>query len=126
MNVITASLPVLAQEQPPPSGAGNMFMILILMMVMMYFLIIRPQKKQRRELEQRIAALKTGDKVVTAGGIHGMVANIKDRTVILKMHDNSKIEVEKASIANTLTKEGPDKTAAQPVEAEPVDQKEGR
>lgn len=105
-----------------------MFMILFLMMVMMYFLIIRPQKKQRKELEQRIASLKRDDKVITAGGVHGTVANIKERTVILKMHDNSKIEVEKASIATTLSKEGVEKESPPPADApaEPVDAKENR
>ena len=68
--------------------------------VIFYFLILRPQKQQQKKLTEMVAALKTGDKVVTSGGIHGIIANVKDgTTLILKVDDNSRMEVDKASIA---------------------------
>lgn len=66
--------------------------------IIFYFLLIRPQQKQRKAHEALVAAVKTGDKVVTNSGIHGMIANVKERTVLLKVADNVKIEIDKAAI----------------------------
>jgi len=74
----------------------------MLVMVIMYFMMIRPQKKRQQEQQRLISALKTGDKVVTNAGIHGLIANVKETTVILKVADNVKIEMEKSAIANVL------------------------
>ena len=48
--------------------------------------------------------VKVGDKVITAGGLHGTVANVKNKTIILKVHDGSKLEFEKSSVASTIPK----------------------
>ena len=66
----------------------------------MYFMLFRPQKKRQQEQQRLISALKTGDKVVTNAGIHGLIANVKETTVIVKVADNVKIEMEKSAIAN--------------------------
>jgi len=68
--------------------------------VIFYFLTIRPNSQRQKELDAMIKAVKTGDKVVTSSGIHGMVSNVKDTTVILKIADNVKIELEKSSIGS--------------------------
>lgn len=78
--------------------------ILVLMFVIFYFVLIRPQRKKQKELEAKIAALKSGDRIISAGGIHGMVARVKDRTVIVKVADNLKLEFEKSSITTTFPK----------------------
>ncbi len=63
--------------------------------------MIRPQQKKQKELAALIASVKTGDKVVTTGGIHGIVSNVKDgATLSLKVADNVKIEVDKSAIAS--------------------------
>ncbi len=67
---------------------------ILLIFVVFYFLLIRPQKKSQDEHRKMIAALKKNDEVITVGGIHGTVANVKDTTVTLKVDDNVKIEVE--------------------------------
>jgi preprotein translocase subunit YajC len=72
---------------------------------MMYFLLIRPQKKRQMEQQRLVSALKTGDRVVTNAGIHGLISNVKETTVLVKVADNVKIEMEKSAIANVL-KEG--------------------
>ena len=101
---------VLAQSAPPkpPQAPDQGFTMLIWMafaFVLVYFLTIRPQKRKQQELENQIKALKTGDKVVTSGGIHGVIANVKGDTstsLTLKIADNVKIEVEKSAISTVL------------------------
>jgi preprotein translocase subunit YajC len=97
----------LAQQAPPagspaaPSpGLLPSFLPLVFMAVIFYFLLIRPQQRRQKEQQQLLANLKTGDKVITSSGIHGLIANVKDSTVLLKIADNVKIEVEKSSVAS--------------------------
>ena len=66
--------------------------------VIFYFLIIRPQSKRQKETEALVKSLKTGDKIVTNGGIHGLISNVKETTVIVKIADNVKIEVDKSAV----------------------------
>ena len=69
--------------------------------VIFYFLILRPQSKRQKELTTLVAGLKTGDKVVTTGGIHGIIANVKEGSILsLKIADNVKIEIDKSAIAS--------------------------
>ena len=77
-----------------------------------YFLLIRPQQKQRKEQQKLIEALKTGDKVVTSAGIHGLISNVKEKTVLLKVADNVKIEIDKASVATVLERSSDDQAAS--------------
>ena len=95
---------ILAQASPPqsPGGGLNFFVPLIFIFVIMYFLMIRPQSKLKAEQKKMIADLKTGDRVVTNAGIHGLIANMKETTVILKVADNVKIEMEKSAITSVL------------------------
>jgi preprotein translocase subunit YajC len=64
--------------------------------------LIRPQSQRQKQQQQLIKALKTGDRVVTNSGIHGLIANVKDSTLIVKVADNVKIEMEKSAIASVL------------------------
>ncbi len=71
------------------------------MVVVFYFLLIRPQQKRQKDMQRLVSELKTGDKVVTNGGIHGIVSNVKDgSTLSLKIADNVKIEVDKSAITS--------------------------
>lgn len=72
------------------------------MFVILYYVMIRPQSKRQKEQQRLIAALKTGDRVVTAAGIHGMITNVKETTVTVKVADNVKIEMEKSAVSNVL------------------------
>jgi preprotein translocase subunit YajC len=67
--------------------------------------MIRPQKKRQDEQKKLVAALKTGDRVVTSAGIHGLISNVKEATVMLKVADNVKIEIEKSAVTNVLKTE---------------------
>jgi len=75
------------------------FLPLILIFVVFYFLLIRPQKTKEKEHQNMLANLAKNDEVVTSGGIHGTIVNIKDKTVSLRIDENIKIEVEKNCIA---------------------------
>ena len=101
---------LLAQAQPAaptpgPGGGFGFFVPFIFIFIIMYFMLFRPQKKRQQEQQRLIAALKTGDKVVTNAGIHGLIANVKETTVMLKVADNVKIELEKSAITNVLKTE---------------------
>src|ERR1700679_2675162 len=83
----------------PGGGLGNIAIPMICMVVIFYFMAIRPQNKRQKELANLVSALKTGDKVVTSSGIHGIISNVKEgSTLILKIADNVKIEIDKACI----------------------------
>ena len=91
-----------AQQQGGSPFGQIGFMVIIF--VLFYFMLIRPQRRQQKEHQLKLAALRTGDEVVAAGGIHGLVTNVQDRTVTLKIADNVKIKVEKASVLTILKK----------------------
>ena len=88
------------------AGASPLFNLLpiILVFIVFYFLLIKPQKKQQDEHKKMVAGLKKNDEVITAGGIHGTVVNVKDHTVTLKVDDNVKVEVQKGSISTMKRK----------------------
>jgi preprotein translocase subunit YajC len=100
---------LLAQAQSPaptgPGGGIGFFVPFIFIFIIMYFVMFRPQKKRQEQQQKLMASLKTGDRVVTNGGIHGLISNVKDTTVIVKVADNVKIEMEKSAV-NTVLKEG--------------------
>ena len=77
-------------------------MPLIFIFVIMYFVMLRPQMRKQKEQQRLVAALKTGDRVVTNAGIHGLISNVKETTVIVKVADNVKIEMEKSAITNVM------------------------
>jgi preprotein translocase subunit YajC len=83
-------------------GSLGMFIPLILMVVVFYFLLIRPQSKQRKMLEQKIANLSKGDKILTAGGIYCTVLNVKDNILVVKVGDNVKMEINKSYVASVV------------------------
>ena len=98
------SLLFLAQA---PGGGGffaSPIFLMLILFVMMYVILIRPQQKQRKEAEARIAALTKGDKVVTIGGLHGVVHHISDQTVTLSVSENVYLKFNKSSVADVTKK----------------------
>lgn len=80
-------------------GAGSMNVIIILLFVVVfYFFMIRPQQKKQKEINKFRSELKTGDKVITAGGVYGKIKDINDNVVTLEIADNVKIRIDKSSI----------------------------
>ena len=86
----------------PNAQAGTPLLSLVpfvLIFVIFYFLLIRPQKAQEKEHKKMLLNLNKNDNVVTSSGIHGTVVNVKEKTVVLRIDDNVKIEIEKNCIA---------------------------
>jgi len=84
---------------------GNILMTVlpfVLIIGIFYLFIIRPQNKKQKETEKMISALKKGDKVITIGGIHGTVHQTKEKTVIIKVDDGTKIEFNRSAIASVV------------------------
>ena len=78
---------------------GSPLMLPILMIVVMYFIIFRPQQKRMKEHQALVASAKVGDHVVMDCGVHGIITSIKERTVMVKIADNVKVEYERVKIA---------------------------
>ncbi len=97
-----------AMSGPGGGGAGGMdFMFLFVILGILYFMILRPQVKKQKQQKSMIGALKKGDKIITAGGIFGTIAGIKEKenSIILKISDNVKMEILKSSVAQVVHKE---------------------
>jgi preprotein translocase subunit YajC len=83
------------------------FAPIVIIGVIFYLLIFMPMRKKQKKVEAMIAALKNGDRVITSSGIYGVIAGVKDRTFILKISDQVKIEVSKNAVAGL---QGPEET----------------
>lgn len=79
-------------------SSGGMIVMMVLLFAIMYFFMIRPQQKKQKQLQEARNAIRVGDKVVTAGGIHGKVKEIGDTHFIVEIADGIKIKIEKASV----------------------------
>ena len=87
---------------PGTQGDANPIMSLlpfILMFAVLYLLILRPQIKKQKSTQRMIDELKKGDEIVTSGGIHGVIANMKDDTIVVKIADNVKVELSRTAVS---------------------------
>ena len=84
------------------NGLGGLAQLLplVLILVVFYVLLIRPQQKRHRQLQETIASLKIGDRVVTNGGIIGVITSIKDTSFLIRSADKSIIEIARSAIAD--------------------------
>jgi len=97
-----------ALQAAPAAGAQggsslSFWIMIVLIFVVMWLFMIRPQRKQQKELEKFRSELKKGDKVVTAGGIFGTIAEVNDRNVLIKVDGEVKLRVDKSSILRDYT-----------------------
>ena len=96
-------IPFLQTAGSAPSASGSLLGTLfpfLLIIVIFYFFLIRQQNKKQKETEKMLNALKKGDKVITIGGIHGVVSSVKEKTVILKVDDDCKMEFNRTAISS--------------------------
>jgi len=107
--MLTPTLLLLAQDAPPqqPPGMASMLPMLLLMGLVFYFLLIRPQSKEKKRRAEMLAAIKKNDRVVTIGGIHGTVVNVKDDEITLKVDEsnNTKITFSRSAIQQITASE---------------------
>ena len=89
-------------------GGSEFLIMMLLIFAVMYFLIFRPQARKQKQQKLMLENVKKGDKIITTGGIHGTVVGVKDKTLLVKIAENVKIELNRSSIAMTLSSD--DKT----------------
>ena len=98
-----------AMGAPPEGGGGaNPIASLLpfaLMFLVLYLLILRPQMKKQKDQQRMIDELEKGDHIVTSGGIHGIIQNIKDDVLVVKIADNVKIELSRTAVSRVKNKE---------------------
>jgi preprotein translocase subunit YajC len=82
-----------------------------LIFVIFYFMIIRPQQKRSKERQSMLDSVKKGDKIVTAGGLHGVVVGVEDKSLLVQIADNVKVKVERSGIGS-ITRESEQQTPA--------------
>jgi preprotein translocase subunit YajC len=89
-----------------PGGFQSLVSLLpiVLIFVVFWFFMIRPQNKQRKETQRMLSELKKGDKVVTIGGVHGVIQSVRENSVILKVDEDCKIEFSRSAIASMKEK----------------------
>lgn len=87
-----------AAGTPGTGGFPVQFLFIGLMFAAMYFLVIAPQRKKQKEHEKMLKDLQSGDEVVTTGGIYGTIVNVKDDRFVVRIGDNTKIEIGKGFI----------------------------
>ncbi|MEN6499391.1 MAG: preprotein translocase subunit YajC [Rectinema sp.] len=126
MNGIQNSLTLLQTTASNPTGSLVSTIVTFgLVFVIFYFLIIRPQNKKQKQMQQMIAGVKKGDKIVTIGGIHGVVTSVKESTVLVKVDDGTRIEFSKSAIASVSPTKTEEKAeAADTTEAKPAEKSE--
>ena len=96
--VSPGSAPADATNTVPQTPLWITFAMYGLFGVVIWYLFFRPQLVAKKKQDETVKSAKTGDKVVTSSGIHGIITNVKDNTVILKVADNVKLEIEKSHI----------------------------
>ena len=88
-------------------GSGfSAFIPLILMFGIFYFLLIRPQQRKAKQQREMISSLKKGDKVVSSGGLHGVITGLTDDVVTLEIAPKIRVKVSRGSVAGAIKKEG--------------------
>ena len=103
----------------PAGGMGSSIVMLVVMFAVFYLMLIRPENKRKKEAEQMRSSVKTGDKIVTIGGICGTVVNVKDTRIVIETGaDQVRIEFEKWAISSNETAAEAQKAAVKKAQEE--------
>ncbi|MFP4156070.1 MAG: preprotein translocase subunit YajC [Opitutales bacterium] len=102
---ITMLFPLAQGSAPAPGGGLGSFLPIILLFVGMWFLIIAPQRKRQKAHDKMLSELKSGDQIITNGGIHGTITNVKDDRFVVRIADNTKVELGKTFVATKVESE---------------------
>ena len=101
--MLTTVLQAASSATAAQGSSASMWIMLLLVFLVMWLFMIRPQRKQQKELEEMRNSLKKGDKVVTAGGIYGTVAEVGETSILIKVDGEVKLRVDKSSIQKDMT-----------------------
>jgi len=100
MNILK---PILMQQAP--GGIESILSSIVpflLIIFIFYFLILRPQQKRQKERAKLLESIKKGDKIITAGGMHGLVEGLDDKTLLVKISDNVKVKMERSAVTTIV------------------------
>jgi preprotein translocase subunit YajC len=100
-----AQTPAPAPQQAP--AAWMQILPMVLLFAAMYFLMIAPQRKKQKEHEKMLKALESGDEIVTTGGIFGVITNVKEDRFVVRIAENTKIEIGKGFVQTVVKKTTP-------------------
>ena len=118
----------MTQQDQNTTTQGQLMGILPLVAIIgiFYFLIIRPQSKKQKETRKMLSALKKGDKIVTIGGIHGVIQTVRENSVIVKVDESTKLEFSRSAISSIITqgKEEQDEKKSDETDGEKKDNSE--
>ncbi len=89
---------ILLQSAGSASGGMSGMIMIVLMIVIFYFFMIRPQQKKQKELKKQREAMQNGDKVVTAGGIHGRIKEIRENVIVIEAAPGVSLKVDRGSV----------------------------
>jgi preprotein translocase subunit YajC len=104
---VATNLALLAGMSAGAGGGIIGFLPIMLLIPVLYLVMIRPQQKRQKQWQSMLAAIKTGDRVTTAGGIRGVIVSIKDDAIVIRVApDNLKIEVAKSAIGSVTPQDG--------------------
>ena len=87
-----------AAEGAPQQNSWSFWVMMILIFVVFYFFMIRPQQKKQKELQKQRDALKKGDKVITAGGIYGIIKEVQETTFLIEVSKDTTLKVDRGSV----------------------------
>ncbi len=88
-----------AQGGNPGGGGMGMLIFFVAIILVFWLFMIRPQQKKQKKIQEAREALTKGDQIVTIGGIHGKIVDVREKTFVIAVEDNSHIEIEKAAVA---------------------------
>jgi len=98
LSALFLASPLFAQQEEGGAQMQDMLILVGGMFVIFYFLLIRPQKKKQDEHKKMVENLKKGQKVLTMGGIHGVIEAVRDNSVVLKVDEKTKLEILKSAV----------------------------
>lgn len=110
MSLLTDSPLFIAQAAPAQPSLFGGILPIILLFAAMYFLMIAPQRKKQKAHEKMLSELKSGDEVVTSGGIYGLITNVKDDRFVIRVSDTTKLEVGKSFVSGVVKKADAEKS----------------
>ena len=110
MSSLLSTVEFFAQTTAPGPQQGSpaawmQILPMVLLFAAMYFLMIAPQRKKQKEHEKMLKSLESGDEIVTTGGIYGVITNVKEDRFVVRIAENTKIEVGKGFVQSVLNKE---------------------
>ena len=112
MSSLFSTIEFLAQTPGPAApSAWVQILPMVLLFGAMYFFLIAPQRKKQKEHEKMLSALQSGDEIVTTGGIFGQITNVKEDRFVVRVADNTKLEIGKGFVQTVVKSAAADKKA---------------